>query len=231
VSTLVLWDIDGTLLNAAGFGWDLVQAAFLQLHGRPVVEAVPLAGRTDRAIATDLLTRHGIEAAAHVDAFTAAVAGLAEETRAVVADEIARRGGGPIAGAAEAIAAVAQLPGVVQSVLSGNLAILGAVKLGGFRQFDPLDLSLAAFGDHHTIRAELVDVARHKYAERYGSEPEATVLIGDTPLDVEAAQLSGARVIAVATGRYGVEQLTAVGAPVVLADLLDVNALVAAVFA
>jgi phosphoglycolate phosphatase-like HAD superfamily hydrolase len=228
VGTLVLWDIDGTLLNAAGFGWELLETAFLQLHGRPIVEAVPLAGRTDRAIATDLLARHGIEGEARVNAFTATVAGLAESARAVVADEIARRGGGPLPGAAEAIAALAQLPGVVQSVLSGNLAILGAVKLGGFRQFDPLDLSLAAFGDHHRIRADLVDVARRKFAQHYGSEPEDTVLIGDTPLDVEAAQASGARIVAVATGRYGVSELEAVGAPIVLPDLRNVDALLAA---
>jgi phosphoglycolate phosphatase-like HAD superfamily hydrolase len=229
VNTLVLWDIDGTLLNAAGFSWELIETAFRQLHGRPIVEAVSLAGRTDRAIATDLLARHGIEGDGHVDALHAAVAGLAESTRAVVADEMARRGGGPLPGAGEAIAALAQMPGVVQSVLSGNLATLGAVKLGAFRQFDPLDLSLAAWGDHHRIRADLVDVARDKYAQRYGSPPGDTVLIGDTPLDVEAAQLGGARVIGVATGRYGVAELEAVGAPVVLPNLRDVDALVAAV--
>jgi phosphoglycolate phosphatase-like HAD superfamily hydrolase len=35
-SRLVLWDIDGTLLYAAGYGWHLIDEAFTTLHGRPL---------------------------------------------------------------------------------------------------------------------------------------------------------------------------------------------------
>jgi beta-phosphoglucomutase-like phosphatase (HAD superfamily) len=103
------------------------------------------------------------------------------------------------------------------------------VKLGAYREFDPLDLSLGAFGDHHLVRADLVAVARRRYADRYGIQPSDVVLIGDTPLDIEAARLSGARVVAVATGRYSVAELRAAGAARVLPDLRDTDALLAAV--
>jgi hypothetical protein len=129
------------------------------------------------------------------------------------------------------VAALATTTGVVQSVLSGNLARLGAVKLGAFREFDPLDLTLGAFGDHHVVRADLVTVARRRYADRYGVQPADVVLVGDTPLDIEAAQRSGARVVAVATGQYGVADLRAAGAASVLPDLRDTDAVVAAVVA
>ncbi len=225
----VLWDIDGTLLNAAGFGWDILSDACLRLHGRPLSVAVPVAGRTDRAIATEVLASLGIVGDGHVDALHALVCDLAESARATAADDILRRGGGVLPGAGEAIAMLATVPGLVQSVLTGNLARLGALKLGGFREFDPLDLSLGAFGDHHVVRAELVSVARGRYTERYGSMPTDVVLIGDTPLDVEAAHASGARIVAVATGRYGVAELEQAGATVVLPDLRDAHALLAAV--
>lgn len=55
-----------------------------------------------------------------------------------------------------------------------------------------------------------------------------TVLVGDTPLDVRAGLVGGARVVAVATGLFGVDELVAAGADVVLADLVDVDAFVAA---
>jgi len=42
----------------------------------------------------------------------------------------------------------------------------------------------------------------------------ATVIVGDTPLDVEAALVTGARAVAVATGHFSVADLTAAGAHV-----------------
>jgi phosphoglycolate phosphatase-like HAD superfamily hydrolase len=51
--------------------------------------------------------------------------------------------------------------------------------------------------------------------------PEDCLVIGDTPLDVAAAHLAGARALAVATGSYGVDALLAAGADAALADLSD----------
>ena len=55
------------------------------------------------------------------------------------------------------------------------------------------------------------------------------MLIGDTPLDVDAAHANGARAVAVATGRFAVPELERSGADAVLADLSDVHAAVAAI--
>ena len=59
----------------------------------------------------------------------------------------------------------------------------------------------------------------------------ATVLVGDTPLDVAAALATGARAVAVATGSYPAADLAAAGAHVVLPDLTDTARVVAAVTA
>jgi hypothetical protein len=191
---------------------------------------VALSGRTDRAIISEALARHGLDTDQHTDALITAFGDLVEARGGSFAEEMAMRGGRVLAGAGAAVSALAAEPSVVQSVLSGNIARAGSVKLGAFGEFDPLDLTLSAFGDHHLLRADLVDVAREKFARRYpGVERYETVLIGDTPLDVEAGRLSGARVVAVATGQYGVRELSECGASAVLADLTDTAAVVAAV--
>ena len=56
----------------------------------------------------------------------------------------------------------------------------------------------------------------------------ATVVIGDTPLDIEAALASGARAVGVATGGYTAGELAAAGAHAVLPDLTDTDAVLAA---
>ena len=58
----------------------------------------------------------------------------------------------------------------------------------------------------------------------------ATVLLGDTPNDVAAAQASGARIIAVATGKDTATELAEAGADTVLPDLTDTSAVLAAIY-
>jgi phosphoglycolate phosphatase-like HAD superfamily hydrolase len=53
--------------------------------------------------------------------------------------------------------------------------------------------------------------------------------VGDTPLDVGAAQVAGARAVAVASGEFSVADLTASGADAVLPDLTDTAAVLAAI--
>jgi phosphoglycolate phosphatase len=221
----VLWDIDGTLLEAKGYGWRLADRAFRQLYGRPLVHMVPLAGRTDRAIMTDVLVRHGVAGAP--DELIARM-----ESLAPTADDFHTGGGTMLPGADAAIRALATCPPVVQSVLTGNLGPVAAAKLTAVGLGAGLDLSLAAYGRDHAIRADLVTVARTALARRHPDTAGiTTILIGDTPLDVEAAHAAGARAIAVATGRFAAADLAAAGAALVLPDLMDTDRLVAAVLA
>jgi phosphoglycolate phosphatase-like HAD superfamily hydrolase len=223
VTRLVLWDIDGTLVDAAGFGWRVVKQAWLQVCGSPLTATVPLAGRTDRAIHLDALAAHGRDDG-DLAALSQAIGVLAETNSA----DLRTGGGRALPGALEAITALAAHAGVVQSVLTGNVRSVGLVKLGAFGLLEGLDLGVAAFGDDHVERARLVDVSRDLFRARDGSAPH-TVLIGDTPLDVAAARESGAGIVAVATGLFSAAELTAAGAPVVLPDLTDAERVVSAV--
>jgi phosphoglycolate phosphatase len=219
---LVLWDVDYTLVSADGLGTRLYEVVFREMFGRELTVVAPKAGRTDRAIVADTLALAGVPRG-DVDSFLAAL-------ERVAADGAVPGPVRPLPGAAGAIAAVAAA-GLRQSVLTGNVRPLAALKLRRAGLGEHLDLDAGAYGDTHEVRAELVEVARRAASRLYGAsfDGPATVLVGDTPLDVEAALATGARVVAVATGSYPAASLVAAGADVVLPDLTDAARLVAAV--
>jgi phosphoglycolate phosphatase len=219
---LVLWDVDYTLVSADGLGTRLYEVVFREMFGRELTAVAPKAGRTDRAIIGDTLALAGVSLA-NVDAFLAALARAA-------ADDAVRGQVRPLAGASDAIAALASC-GIRQSVLTGNIRPLAELKLRLAGLGDHLDLDVGAYGDVHEVRAELVTVARHAARQAYGTDfpGSSTVLVGDTPLDVEAALAAGARAVTVATGSYSAAELAAAGAHMVLPDLTDTALVLAAI--
>ena len=158
---LVLWDVDYTLVSADGLGTRLYEVVFREMFGRELTAVAPKAGRTDRAIVADTLALAGVPLV-HVDAFLAALARAA-------ADGTVRAQVRPLAGASDAIAALAS-PGIRQSVLTGNIRPLAAMKLRLAGLGDHLDLDVGAYGDVHEVRAELVAVARHAARQAYGTD-------------------------------------------------------------
>lgn len=227
---LVLWDIDGTLVNTGQLGRDAFSEAFRVVIGRAPEQAaetmVEMAGRTDHEIALEFLALHEIDGHAHLPAFSDALAAALAAKEAEI-----RTVGKALPGAEAALAAVGRSPGVVQSLLTGNIEPNAAVKLAAFGLDVYLDFDVGGFGSDDAHRPNLVAVARRKAKKKYGIEfgPATTVLVGDTPLDVAAGIQGGARVVAVATGPFGPEQLRAAGAEVVLYDLRDTAAVLDAV--
>jgi phosphoglycolate phosphatase len=256
---LVLWDIDFTLIDAGGVGTRLYRMVFRDMFGTELPGAADMAGRTDRAIVLDTLGRAGIpEPRQHLDQFLARLAALAPAGRelterhsralpgaAAALDALAAfRPGreGPPDGAPAADGASS--PGgpapdgarqvcVVQSVLTGNVRPMAEMKLGALGLDRHLDLAAGAYGESHEARAELVHLARDNAARGYGTDfsGPATVLVGDTPLDVAAALETGARAVAVATGGTTAARLAESGAHAVLPDLIDTPAVLAAILA
>jgi len=177
-----------TYLNEKLFGWANPETDY---------EAKVL-GQADRAIALETLALAGVpDPRSQVDAFQRVLARVVPEVADVV-----REHGRVLPGAAEAIRAVAAAGDgrvLVQSVLTGNMRVMARVKLGALGLDRDLDLEVGAYGDAHEIRADLVPLARASAAAAYGADfsGPATVLVGDTPLDVEAARVAGARAVGV----------------------------------
>ncbi|MEU1535262.1 HAD family hydrolase [Streptomyces fagopyri] len=217
---IVLWDIDHTLIENSGVSKEIYAAAFEDVVGRTADHPARTEGRTDRLILVGMFQDHGMEPPEwEVIQPALEAAGAAREA------ELARRGWA-LPGAREALAAVAAEPGMISSVLTGNVQANARVKLRAFGLDGLVDIECGGYGADAMDRADLVDIARTRVGEAYGTPTEApVVLIGDTPRDVQAALDSGVHVIAVASGVHSADELKESGASTVLADLTDVAAL------
>jgi phosphoglycolate phosphatase-like HAD superfamily hydrolase len=227
VRTLVLWDVDHTLINGGGLSTRMYAAAFAKVTGRALERPADMAGRTERAIAAETLTLHGLSASE--EALLELCAALAAEYAAHEA-QIGEHGHA-LPGAGAALAALADRPDVVQSVLTGNIKSVAVSKLTAFGLAGMVDFSVGAYGMDHADRPHLVGLAQRRAAAAYGQAftRESTVLVGDTPHDVAAGHVGGARVVAVATGFSDRVTLEAAGADIVLDDLTDTDAVLTAV--
>lgn len=224
--TLLLWDVDHTLIENGGVSKENYALAFELLTGRVPLVRPRTDGRTDMAIMGDLLVANGVDEGSipWERQFEALVrAGARNGSRLV-------ERGFALPGAVECLARVASLPDVVQSVLTGNVVENARVKLGAFGLDGWVDFTVGGFGGDDRVRGRLVPVAQARAAAVYGFDPlvGVTVLVGDTTLDVHAALTGGARVVAVATGADSTADLVSAGADVVIDGLGDVDVFVAA---
>lgn len=227
---LVLWDLDLTLLDPAGFGTRMITPALADLLGRDPVMGASFAGRTDRAILTDLLEINGI--GVDDDEVVLSLMDAVARRCETFGDDLLAGGGGPLPGAHEAVAALAADPRLHQGIVTGNMRRTALLKLR-LCGFDGLpDPGLGAFGDHHADRAHLVrDALAAARARGVDVTLGRSVVVGDHVHDVRGARAAGAVCVAVATGRVSADDLRAAGAHTVLPDLTDPDALLAAIHA
>lgn len=224
---LVLWDVDHTLIENNGVNKETYAHAFELLTGRSAEFPARTDGRTEPEIMRDMLARHGIEPTPEHVARMPEVLEAATSSKA----PSLRERGYELPGARDALAAFRAMPGVIQSVLSGNTRQNAFTKLSTFTLDGYLDFEVGGYGSDDEVRANLVGVARGRASAKYGVKfgETSTVLIGDTPRDVQAGRDGGAYVVAVASGSDSAEALRAAGAQAVLADLRDTRAVVDAV--
>ena len=225
VEALVLWDVDKTLVDLSGVSRDIYAVAFEKVTGRPLDRLADMTGRTEHAILVDTLTLNGISET-KFDAFYDALGRAAHDLR----DKI-REVGRALPGANEAIAALRR-EGVVQSVATGNIRSIAETKLRAFDLTADLDFDIGGYGSDNGVRTELVRLACARTCDKYGVDlaSDRVVVIGDTPLDIEAAHGAGAWAVGVATGASTASDLAAAGADEVFTDLTSADALAVAVY-
>jgi phosphoglycolate phosphatase len=217
---LVLWDIDGTLVDSAGHGRYAFDEAFEAVTGRPFTDSVKMGGKTDHQIAMEMLDgEHD-----HLPRLLEELAAALERRK-----ELIRAEGRAFPGTRELLEALDATDGVAQSLLTGNLEVNAALKVGAVGLERWLDFELGAYGsDPHEARSDLVAIARERAEAKLG-QPVEPVLVGDTPLDVRAAHDAGVRAVAVATGFSSYEELEAARPDALLRDLSDTKAALAVI--
>jgi phosphoglycolate phosphatase len=216
---LILWDIDGTILRAAGAGMKALHSALPDVFGLTGSFAgIDFAGRTDVWIIRQIFARFGIEdtpanRARYIDGYIAALPGILKSSGATV-----------LPGVSEILIRAADHPGVVQGLLTGNLRRGAETKLGYHDLYHYFPIG--AFADDSEVRNELGPVALRRARDHWGLEfPSSRVwIIGDTPHDIHCARAVGARVLAVATGASKVSDLTVHNPDALLEHLGDTAA-------
>jgi phosphoglycolate phosphatase len=206
--TVLLFDIDGTLIDSGGAGRRAMVHAFTKVHGRPdATTGFSFAGMTDKAI-----LRRGLEAAS--------VAVTAEAMEEILAAYLFR-----LEIELELSAAYRVLPGVEGLVPwldeHDDIAVglgTGNVKDGAFAKLrrGGIDhhFEFGGFGCDAEDRTELLRAGAVRGAELLEAPLEAcrVVVIGDTPKDVAAAIGIGAACLGVGTGGSTPADLVALGA-------------------
>jgi phosphoglycolate phosphatase len=229
----VLWNIDLTLVDVVKVIRPAYAEAFRKVTGRPLVQLPQLAGRTEPESFFDALARNGVslrddgESEQMVAPFGAELATALDARRNQLVAE-----GQLLPGAAESLAAITQLDGVVQSVLTGSSRPNAALKLRAFRLDRYVDMSVGGFaGSDPYPKGALLELARQRAEEKYRARfpGKATIYVADSPRDVDAAKIAGARSVAVASGRASSGELRDSGADVVLPDLTDSAALISVI--
>ena len=204
---LYLFDIDGTLLDTGGAGMRSMHEAALEIFGSNGPE-LDLAGSTDLGIVEYIHAHFGITPERRQIEDFLAIYHLRLNWNLAHGPQTGR----VFAGVPELLASLAQRPDVTLGLLTGNTAAGAAAKLRHFK----LDayFTFGAFGDDHADRNRLGPIALEKAAAHAGHPftPAQTLVIGDTPKDIACAHAIGARCLAVATGRYSTQELTAFGA-------------------
>ena len=214
---LVLWDIDKTLVDIGTVSGMIYAEAFQAATGRALEHMPSMAGRTDHDITLAALRQHNVpDPESHLPRFYDA---LAAATRAWQ-DEI-RRKGRRLPGALEAVSAL-DLPGVVQTVVTGNIRRTAEIKLEAFGLAEHIDFAIGGYGSDDGARSTLVRLARQRAARKHGEIPARQVIvIGDTVNDIAGARANGVIAIGVGTGAASLTELQAAGADAVLPSLAD----------
>lgn len=212
---VVLFDIDGTLLTGPAAGQSAGVRAMEKsasaitgidgLHRR-----VAFAGRTDRQIARDLLCAGG-----HSCPSSQMIARLLDTYIELLGRDICSRPYRALGGAREAVSALRSHEAIV-GLGTGNIRRGAEVKLRSAAIDDLFDISRGGYGDDADERADVIHIGARR------CDPSATltvVVVGDTPLDIQAARDVGGVSVGVPTGHYDLASLRDAGADAVVPQL------------
>lgn len=214
--TVLMFDIDGTLLKTGGAGRRSMRRAFHEVCDRPdALDAMDFRGMTD-----PLILEGGLRAIGEAATPERLAALMGAYLRCLEVEVPASRDYEVLPGVHELLATLAGLERVVVGLGTGNSSAGARTKLAHADLWQ--HFAFGGFGDDHSDRVELVRAGAARGASALGVPLSAcrVVVIGDTPKDARAARGIDAHCLAVLTGGYPEPELRAAGAAWVVPDLL-----------
>ncbi|RME43119.1 MAG: HAD family hydrolase [Deltaproteobacteria bacterium] len=225
---LLLFDIDGTLIDSGRIGSRAIAAVFEAEYGiGNAIEDFFFDGKTDIEIFRELMTRHGLLPATEVE-IRREIEQITERYLEHLRETAKRPEGGSIhPGVLEILEEVQERTWeggkrpIIVGLLTGNIEAGARIKL---QRFDLADyFPFGAFGSDAEARAELVPIAVER-AQAYCRQefpPEEIFVVGDSVRDIECARKNGVVSIAVATGSTPRDLLAAEDPDHLFDDLSD----------
>lgn len=217
---LILFDIDGTLIDSGGAGTRSLDMAFKELFSVvKAFEGISMAGKTDAQIVREGLKKYNIPSNN----------GLVPEVLSVylkhLSVEIANDKKHVKPGIREALEILKEEKESCRlGLLTGNIEQGARIKLEflGLNDY----FAFGAFGSDDEDRNKLLPVAVKKFEQSFFRSIafRDCIIVGDTPRDVDCAKPYGAFCVGVATGPYPVDALVKAGADVVFETLSDTGA-------
>lgn len=222
LQTLLLFDIDGTLIKGARSARTAFARAIQSCLGVTVdLSTLNSAGKTDYRIMQEIFEQHRLPAD-RVD-WDALRASFLHHIEAAVRLEP----GEPCPGVRPLLETLIREPVMTVALGTGNLkssayAKLAAHGLDGY-------FATGGFGDDSIDRNAIITVGIARAEAHRGVRFDRVVVVGDTPYDIASAQANRVHSLAVATGPFDVESLRAAGATVVLSDFMQTEAVIRAI--
>lgn len=212
--TVILWDIDGTLLLTGGAGMEAFNRVFEDLfQENSIWQNVNPDGRTDDWIISQLfLARFNREPSP--DELVQVRLAYNEAMRVALANAPKFR---LMPFVRETLEHLHAVPNLHMGIATGNyrLAAQHKLKRGGIDSF----FSFGGYGCDARERLTLTERARDRAHHYVGGKPDQLYLIGDTIYDIQCGKAIGAQTIGVCTGSTKAEALEEAGADWVLTDL------------
>jgi phosphoglycolate phosphatase len=214
----VLFDIDGTLISTGGAGARSWRYAFEELHGIPAdIGQFTDAGMTDPTVAR-LTFKAVLDRDPTPRELATVMAAYLDRLPYEVEHSEKYR---VLDGAEDLLKRLARDHGILLGITSGAVEAAAHIKLSraGFNRYFPF----GGYGSDSPDRVELTKKALERGQMLLGEkiDPQRTLVVGDTPKDLDAAHGAGCIALGVATGHYSREQLEEAGGDVVLDTLKD----------
>jgi phosphoglycolate phosphatase len=215
---LVLFDIDGTIVNTGGAGvMSLRNMVHQRFDAADDLHDIEIAGKTDRAIIRDILRKYG------TDPSEQNISEFAKNYVADLRNELQRCRGRVLPGINRLLNHLQSQSHIVLALLTGNLKRGAQLKLEHYGLWHFFEVG--AFADDHHDRNELGAFARRRAREKHGHDFDSADIdvIGDTGHDISCGKALGARTIAVATGSWSRARLEACAPDFLFDDFSEVE--------
>ncbi|MDI9623998.1 MAG: HAD family hydrolase [Methanothermobacter sp.] len=207
---MVLFDIDKTLLIGSHCHFYSFKQAFKDLYGENITLDIPnLQGMTDKQIIYHIAKKNGIRISNFKN--------IRERIVDHYIKNVKREKIKPLKGTRE-ILDILEDTGIPKGIVTGNIKDIAWIKLKKAKFSDYF--SFGAFGDEGCQRSTLLRLALKRAKKIHNKvNPKETIIVGDTPRDIQAGKKVGTITVGVATGDFSMKELKEAGADHVLKSL------------